>query len=431
MPSIASLIVKIGADKSQLDSVLAKAGESAQNLDATLKKLGNTPIGQEAVKSAQNLEAVLKSVTDQQQKLADRAKLAATGLEALGGPAKLTTDQLNQLNTTIQKGLDAFRALGQDVPPQLQKVAAAVQAQQQALTTATEKSSAFGGVLRDLGSQFGVLAGPAAIGFAIKQTLDYADTLTKMSDRTGIGVVALQKLEAIAKPSGNNIEELAGSINKFQKNLADGDQAAAGAIQRIGLSVAALKELAPDEQFIAIAKGIQGIKDPAEQTLVAMQLFGRGGAEILPSLKAKVDELKDSTVTMSAESVKALDDFGDALGRLKTSGLNVLGGLLANVINVKKEFADLPKGFGNENIGGAQFLDQLNPNEPAKPIGTDRLTAPLAQIPNVAAAATAAIAAANQALACGGSDRGAARPVAGGLPEEARRGATEDRGPLQ
>jgi hypothetical protein len=342
---------------------------------------------------------VLKSVTDQQQKLAERAKLAATGLEALGGPAKLTTDQLNQLNATIQKGLDAFRALGQDVPPQLQKVAAAVQAQQQALSTATEKSSAFSGILGDLGSKFAALAGPAAIGFAIKQTLDYADTLTKMSDRTGIGVVALQKLEAIAKPSGNSIEDLAGSINKFQKNLADGDQAAAGAIQRIGLSVSALRELAPDEQFIAIAKGIQTIKDPAEQTLVAMQLFGRGGAEILPSLKAKVDELKDSTVTMSKESVEALDAVGDAFVRLKTSSFNVLGSMIAQLINAKKEFANLPKGFGNENIGGAQFLDQLNPIEPTKPIGADQFAGPLARIPTVAAGATAAITSVTQALA--------------------------------
>jgi hypothetical protein len=114
-----------------------------------------------------------------------------------------------------------------------------VKAQQQALAAVSEKSSAVSGILGDLGSKFAALAGPAAIGFAMKQTLDYADTLTKMSDRTGIGVVALQRLEAIAKPSGNSIEDLAGSINKFQKNLADGDQAAAGAIQRIGLSVSA------------------------------------------------------------------------------------------------------------------------------------------------------------------------------------------------
>jgi anaerobic glycerol-3-phosphate dehydrogenase len=101
--SIASLIVKIGADKSGLETVLAQAGQSAQTLDATLKKLGNTPLGQEAAKSAEKLERLKASLTSQ-QKLADRAKLAATGLEALGGPAKLTKDQLDSLNKTIQKG---------------------------------------------------------------------------------------------------------------------------------------------------------------------------------------------------------------------------------------------------------------------------------------------------------------------------------------
>jgi hypothetical protein len=362
MSSIASLIVKIGADKSQLDSVLAKAGESAQNLDATLKKLGNTPIGQEAVKSAQNLEAVLKSVTDQQQKLADRAKLAATGLEALGGPAKLTTDQLNQLNTTIQKGLDAFRALGQDVPPQLQKVAAAVQAQQQALTTATEKSSAFSGILADLGNKFATLAGPAAIGVAVKSALDYADSLTKMSDKTGVGVVALQRLQAIAGPSGNSIEDLAGSINKFQKNLVEGNKDTEAAIRQIGLSVSTLRSLSPDEQFIAIAKGIQTITDPAEQATTAVRLFGKEGAEVLPSLKAKVDELAKGAAVMSAESVRALNDFGGALGQLKTTTINFVGDIVGQILripaSVKKSIDDAKKFAQEGKVEGQTFTNK-------------------------------------------------------------------------
>ncbi len=325
-----------------MTKVLAKAGESTKDLDGALKRLGNTPIGVEATRSAKNLEDTLKRVTDQQQKLGQQASFAAQGIEKLGGPARLTTDQLNQMNVTIQKGLEAFRALGQEAPADLQRVAAAVKAQQQALEGSGSAITKITNLQGALTSQLAAYAGPAAIGFAIKQTLDYADTLTKMSDRTGIGVVALQRLEAIAKPSGNSIEEVANAVNKFQKNLAEGDSAATGAIGRLGLSFSKLKDLNPDEQFIAIAKAIQGIKDPAEQTLIAVQLFGRGGAEILPTLKAKVDELADSTVKMSAESVKALDDLGDKFGQLKTSALNSLGELVAEASHIIDVYKNLP-----------------------------------------------------------------------------------------
>jgi hypothetical protein len=323
-----------------LTKVLAKAGESTKDLDASLKRLGNTPLGVEATKSANNLNDALKRVTDQQQKLGQQATFAASGIEKLGGPTKLTTDQLNAMNQTVQKGLDAFRALGQEAPESLQKMAAAIQAQQNALDGSNKSTSIFSNLQTGLISKLAVVAGPAAFGLLIKSTLDYADSLTKLSDRTGINVVALQRLEAIAKPSGNTLEEVAQAVNKFQKNLAEGDKGATDAIRSLGLSFTDLKALKPDDQFIAIAKAIQGIKDPAEQTLIAVQLFGRGGAEILPTLKAKVDELADSTGHMSEESVKALDAFGDSLGQLKDRTVHLVGGILAELIKIPQALSN-------------------------------------------------------------------------------------------
>jgi hypothetical protein len=90
------------------------------------------------------------------------------------------------------------------------------------LTGATKQTSLFGTAQEALTSQVLAFAGPAALGFAIKQTLDYADTLVKMSDRTGIGVVQLQRLESIASASGNSIDDLAGGINQFQKRISEG-----------------------------------------------------------------------------------------------------------------------------------------------------------------------------------------------------------------
>lgn len=248
------------------------------------------------------------------------------------------------MNRTIQASLDAYRALGQQAPRELQKVASAIQAQQKTLQQPIAPSGgAGGGLLNGLlgslpgggalavgGLAAGAAAAGAAIGLAAKQALDYADSLTKMSDRTGIGIVALQRLEAVALASGNSLEDITGAVNQFQKRLVSGD--IDGPIRRLGLSVSELRAQKPDEQFIAIAKAIQTIKDPAEQTRVAMELFGRSGAQLLPSLKADVDKLADSTVKMSEESARALDDFGDALGAAKQSAVAFIGELAGKTI---------------------------------------------------------------------------------------------------
>ena len=119
MASLRSLIVKIGADTQDLEKALAGVGESAKTLDAGLKKLGSTPLGRQSIADAEKLAAAVKSLSTEQQKLADRAVLAARGLEAIGGPARLMRTELDQVAKTVARGLDAFRALGQQAPAEL------------------------------------------------------------------------------------------------------------------------------------------------------------------------------------------------------------------------------------------------------------------------------------------------------------------------
>lgn len=345
--ALRSLIVKIGADATEVRTALSKIGADASKVQETLANVGKLPGGADVIAQLGLVQKNITRVTDAQQRLATDSENAARGILAIGGPARLTSTQLDEMARTVNKGIDAFRALGREAPAELQKVARAIQQQQQQLAQLQAgpagSGSVLGGGLSGLLPTLGATAG-AALGstlvFAAKQALDYADALEKLKDRTGIEEVALQKLDAIARPSGNTLEQLANAINRFQKNLEGGDEKALGAIGRLGLDVAHLKSLAPDEQFLAIARAIQTIQNPANQTLAAIEIFGRQGAEILPSLKAKVDELANSTSLMSAESVKALDDFGDSIGQLKRSAIADIGELLAFFIKTAKAIKD-------------------------------------------------------------------------------------------
>lgn len=342
MAGIASLIVKIGAQDAEITAALAKLGTNVKRTEDEFKKLGATPVAQRAQQSLHTLDETIKGIQTSQSRLTDRAKLAAAGIEAMGGPARLTAGALEQVNRVIKQGLDAYRALGQEAPKELQKVAAAVEKQRKELSAGAGAGK--GGGLSSLLGLTGIGAGAlsaAGIGGTVvalaKGALDAADNLTKLSDRTGIAIEGLQRLQAVAEPSGNSLDQVASAVNQFQKRLSEGSKDTVSALGEIGLSIGQLRALSPDEQFFAIAKGIQSIKDPAEQTRIAMELFGKSGAELLPTLKADVDGLKDSTLKMSTESAKALDDLGDAFVRWKGNATNAIGEVLGQIVRMRSD----------------------------------------------------------------------------------------------
>ncbi len=146
--------------------------------------------------------------------------------------------------------------------------------------------------------------------------IDDADALVKMADKTGISLQGLQKFQIAGDDAGNTIDQLTMAVNQMQKRLVGDDASAVAGLQKLGLTFDDIKGLAPDAQFMAIASAIRAVKDPAEQVAVAMAVFGRTGAEILPTIKRGFDDVKDASVGMSDETVKNIDAIGDAFTRM-------------------------------------------------------------------------------------------------------------------
>lgn len=415
--ALRSLIVKIGADTQALDKALASVGASSKNMADGLKKLGDTPLGQQAQKDAERLQQTIEAVFTSTKRLATQSQDAGAGIAAIGGPAKLTTGQLQQMNRTLQDGLSAFKALGQEAPAQLQKVAAEVQKQAKAI-------SGSGGLFGALNSAVSALpggnllaglsgGGALALGGAVtavtgalvtgaRAAFTYADSLVKLSDQTSINVEALQRLEGIALPSGNSLDQVANAVSKFQKNIATGSAETVSTISELGLSIQQLQQLTPDQQFIAIAHAIQTITDPAEQARVAIALFGKSGAEILPTLKANVDSLAKATHVMSEDMVKALDDAGDAWQKFKRDSVTVAGEVAASFILANKEFTQQIKELdrARQLTQGKLSTDIGLPPSPKinAPLGSTRFGTDIAAFTGSTQALAAAVAATDAAV---------------------------------
>jgi hypothetical protein len=82
----------------------------------------------------------------------------------------------------------------------------------------------------------------------------------------------------------------------------------ARAIRELGLSVADLQALSPDQQFAEIAEAMSHLRDQSEKTRLAVELFGRGAYDIIGVLNAGKAGLESSA--------KSVEGFGLALDRV-------------------------------------------------------------------------------------------------------------------
>lgn len=211
---------------------------------------------------------------------------------------------------------------------------------QQGLRKAQRQLRDFGKSVGNIGrafAGFGV-AILTPMGLAAKQFSDVGDQLNKMSARTGVSVEALSALSFAAEQSGTNSETLEKSIRKMQKTISDagsGMATATDALGALGLVLGDVAGLAPENQFRKIAKSLDGITDPTKQAAVAMDVFGKSGAMLIPMLgdmEALEKEAADLGLVMSTEDATSAAILNDAINRLSKSLRTIslaIGGAIA------------------------------------------------------------------------------------------------------
>ncbi len=144
--------------------------------------------------------------------------------------------------------------------------------------------------------------------------------LKDMSQQVNFSVETLSGLSAIGKTAGADIDSLSGSLVKFQKNLATGNDA----FKILGIT-SKDNEVALRQAF----KALNDIADGATQSALAQEIFGKSGRNMLGVIKevnGDFDEamarLKKWGLIMGTENAEAADEFGD---RLDTLGLRARG----------------------------------------------------------------------------------------------------------
>lgn len=243
-------------------------------------------------------------------RLVQDATLMAKAIENAGGVTRLTEAELRRAGTTIAEASDKMRRMGIDVPPAFRSITNEVNKLPPAAEQAKSAMSSLAGAI---GVSFSVAA---VINFG-RELLRMGDDVVRTADRTGLLTDEVQQLSYIAKQSGNSLDELVGAIGQMQNRLASGDKSAVGAVKALNLSFDELRKAGPYQQLQLIADAVAKIPDPAGRAQVAMDLFGRTGIAILPTLQSKFAELGDAAPKMAHNTIVALDAAGDSLERFQ------------------------------------------------------------------------------------------------------------------
>lgn len=203
---------------------------------------------------------------------------------------------------------------------------------------------------------------------AIKSAIDHADALSKSAQKAGITTEALSRLAYAADFSDVSMESLTGGLQKLSKAMADAatnkTSSAALAFKALGVSVtdASGRLRGSDAVFSDLSDRFARMEDGATKTALAMQIFGKSGADMIPllnggsaELKRMADEADRLGITLSTKAGKDAERFNDTLtligkilqgvvNKVMTAALPALQSL-ANLL-ASPAFANAAAGFG-------------------------------------------------------------------------------------
>jgi len=203
-----------------------------------------------------------------------------------------------------------------------------------------------------------IAAGGAMFGLA-KHIANIGDNAAKTAKSVGLTAESLQALQFAASISGVEQQAMNTSLQKFSRNILEaqrGTETYARSFRELGVANSVLNDKNADTETIlkAVADRISKMPDGFKKTGLAMELFGRTGAKLIPLLNEGSSginkltaEARELGFVMGEEDTKNAEAFNDAITRLMAvfRGIKILIGkdLLPVIEEMVDQFRDWMK----------------------------------------------------------------------------------------
>lgn len=314
----------------QIDAVVNAEGveTGVQKARRSIKSLGDEAkkAGTEGARSTQEIgRAGEQSAT----KLDTATKRMISTIER-------QTAAIGKTKSEYYESMAALRGLDQQaLQPYIQRLREAESAQLSKTNALSNMRSQLSRITPLLGA-LGVSLSAAGFVSFVAGTAHAADALAKLSQKTGVAVEDLSRLQYAAELSGVSQNQLNTAMEQLARRATTNGEA----FRRYGIEVRnvdgtmrSTRELMDD-----VADVFSKHADGAEKTAAAYELFGRAGTDLIPLLNAGASGLKDMGDesdrlgrTMSGDMARAAEQFNDNMTRIRESARGV-GLTIANVV---------------------------------------------------------------------------------------------------
>lgn len=376
----------------QMNKSQLSAATSAKLIDLSAR--GATPTQLTAAKTALDASDVKRTsaaIDEQVKKLqmvsatagmsARETKLYELSLQGASKAQLSAADSAIRMNESYERGI----AIGQRLKSGIVATASAVAG----LAAASVLAAAGGKVLVD----------------------KIADSIAKyqdLADKTGETASNIASLQAASDLSGVSLDTVASASVRLTAALSktdDESKLVAKGIKALGLNFDDFKKLSPAQQLDAVAKSMSGFADGAEKTAVAIAIFGKAGADLIPFFNDLADA-GERQIRLTDDQIKAADEYAKAQARLKSDIAALAQVVVAESIPALNDLIGAFKDSITETLGMGREVDNLGRNNSirefadnaaiflANVIDIARRTATVFQFLGESIGATAAIAAA-------------------------------------
>jgi hypothetical protein len=211
-------------------------------------------------------------------------------------------------------------------------------------------------------------AAAAALKKTLQESIEYADSIGKGAERTGLAVESFSTLAGAASKADVEINTLTTGLNTMQVGLANTSEESgklADELKDLGLKASDLKSLNADQQFIKIADALRQVQDPAEKARIRLAFFGSTADEFAGFIEKGADEIErlrgqsNKLTDEQAQNISKLDESFKALGSSgKSLGISLTAALaepLSAIVRFGTEVATL----GRNLSGGLSDIEEI------------------------------------------------------------------------
>jgi len=225
----------------------------------------------------------------------------------------------------------------------------------------------------DAGRVLGVAlaAGATAAAVALKAAVDNADMLGEKAQSMGVTVEQLSRLQVAAKLGATDLDTLGtafGKLAKLQVAFSEGDKDVTALFGAMKISADVGRDTG--EVMRDLADVFKTLPDGAQKTALAIELFGKSGAALIPFLNQGADKIEAMNeqadklgITISGNTAQAASDFNDQID-LMTLGVQglasrVAADLLPDMVSLANSMFDASSKGDDLNTTAKNIADSL------------------------------------------------------------------------